>query len=48
MKDETIEDVFTYNELLDYINNSEEDELIKLKFKAVAAHEVPLPRSCHN
>ena len=48
MNDDTIEEIFTYNELLDHINNSEEDDLIEWKFKAITAHEGPLPRSHPN
>ena len=48
MNDDTIEETFTYNELLDHINNSEEDDLIEWKFKAITAHEGPLPRSHPN
>ena len=45
MKDNTIEEIFTHNELLCHINNSEEDNLIKWKFKAITSHEGPLRRS---
>ena len=45
MNDETIEEIFTYNESLDHINNSEEDDLIEWKFKEITAHEGPLPRT---
>ena len=38
IKDNTIEVIFTYNDLLDHINNSEEDDLIEWKFKDVTAH----------
>ena len=38
-KDDTVEDFFTFNEILDYINKSEDDNLIKWKFKAITAHE---------
>ena len=48
MNDDTIEEIFTYNELLDHINNSEEDDLIEWKFKEITAHEGPLPRSHPN
>ena len=47
-KDDTAEDVFTYNEILDCINNSEDDDLIEWKFKHVTSHEGPLPRSHPN
>ena len=48
MNDDTVEEIFTCNELLDYINNSEEDDLIEWKFKEIIAHEGPLPRSHQN
>ena len=38
MSDDTIEVMFTYNESLDQINNSEEDDLIEWKFKEITAH----------
>ena len=40
--------IFTYNELLNHINNSEEDDLIEWKFKAIREHDGPLPRSDPN
>ena len=48
MKDDTIKEVFTYNEILDYLNASEEDDLIEWKFKQISAHEAPLPTSRPN
>ena len=45
MKDGTIEEIFTCNELLDHVNNSEEDDFIEYKFKDVIFHEGPLPRT---
>ena len=47
-KDETVEDTSTYNETLDRINNSEDDDLIEWKFKSIMCHETPLPRSQPN
>ena len=47
-KDDTVEDVFTYNEILDHINMSEDDDLIEWKFKAITAHEGPLTTSHPN
>ena len=44
----TVEDVFTYNEILDHINNSEDDDLIEWKLKTITSHEGPLPRSYPN
>ena len=35
MKDDAIEDTFAFNESLDHINNSEYDELLEWKFKAI-------------
>ena len=48
INDYTIEEIFTYNKLLDHINNSQEDDLIKWKFKEIIAHEGPLPRTHPN
>ena len=47
-KDDTVEDIFTCNEILDRINLSEDDDLVEWKFKAIIAHEGPLPRSHPN
>ena len=47
-KDDVVEDVFTYNEILDHINNSEDDDIIEWKFKSITSHEEPLPRSYTN
>ena len=47
-KDDAVEYVFTYNEILGYINKSEDDDLIECKFKAITAHEGPLPTSHPN
>ena len=41
-KDDAVEDVFTYNEILDHINKSEDDNLIECKFKTITSHEGPL------
>ena len=48
MQDDTVEEIFTHNELLDYINNSEEDDLVEWKFREILAHEGPLPKSHPN
>ena len=48
MNDDTIEEIFTLNKLLDHINNSQEDHLIELKFKEITGHEGPLPRTHPN
>jgi hypothetical protein len=48
MNDGIIEEIFTYNESLDHMNNSEEDDLIEWKFKEIKAHEGPLPKSYPN
>ena len=45
MQDDTVEEVFTCNEILDHINNSEEEDLVEWNFQAIAAHEGPLPQS---
>ena len=47
-KDDTVEDVFTYNEILDHLNMSEDDDMIEWKFKAITAHEGPLATSHPN
>ena len=39
MNDYTIEEIFTRNEALDHINNSEEDDFIEWKFKETTCHE---------
>ena len=36
------------NKLLEYLNNSEEDDLIKQKFKAIIAYEGLLSKSYSN
>lgn len=48
MKDDTIEEIFTYTESLDHINNAEEDDLVEWKFKAITVQEGPLLRSHPN
>lgn len=45
INDDTIEEVFTCNKLLDHINNSSEDDIIEWKFKKISAYEGPLPQS---
>ena len=42
MNDDAIQEVLDYNELLDHLNNSEEDDIVEWKFKAITAHEGPL------
>ena len=48
MKDHAIEEIFTYNELLDHINNSSDNDLIELRFKRISSHKVLLPQSYPN
>ena len=49
MQDDTIEEIFSYNELLDFLNKSEdEDDLIEWRFKSITGHEGPLPKSHPN
>ena len=48
MKDETIEHIFTHNELLCYVNNSQEDDLIEWRFNVITAQEGLLPRTHPN
>ena len=48
MQDDMIEEIFTYNKLLNYINNSEEDDFIKWKFREILAHKGPLSKSHSN
>ena len=43
-----LEDVFTYNKILDHINKLEDDDLIEWKFKEITANEGPLPTSHPN
>ena len=43
-KDYLIEDLFTYNKMLDHINNSKDDDLIE----SITSHKGPLPRSSPN
>ena len=38
VKGDTLEDVFIYNEILGHINNSEDNDLIKWKFKSIRYH----------
>ena len=47
-KDDVVEDLFTCNEILDHIKNSEDDDLIEWKLKSIASHEGPLTRSHSN
>ena len=47
-KDDTVEYVFTYNEILDHNNKYEHYDLIEWKFKAITSHEGPLPTSYRN
>ena len=44
MKDDIIKEVFINNKLLEYLNNSEEDNLIEQKFKTIIAYESPLSK----
>ena len=48
MQDDAVEEVFTCNELLDHINNSEEEDLVEWKCREILAHEGPLPQSHPN
>ena len=48
MNDDTIKEIFTYNELLHHINNSEDDDLIEWMFEEKIGHEVPLSRTHPN
>ena len=43
MSDDTIEEIFTYDESLDHINNSKEDDLIEWEFKKITSNEGPPP-----
>ena len=47
-KDDTVECVFTYNEILDHINKSENDDPIECEFKSITDDEGPLPTSHPN
>ena len=40
MNDDTIEEIFSYNEILDHLNLQEEETV--WKFKRITAHEGPL------
>ena len=45
MKDDTVEEIFTCNELLDFLNKSEDkDDLVEWRFKAITGHEGSLPK----
>ena len=48
MNDDTIEEIFTCNELLDHINNSEEDDIIEWKFKKTTGDEGSFSRTHPN
>ena len=48
MNDDTIEKIFTCNELLDHVNNLEDDDLIVCKLKDATSHEGLLPRTHSN
>ena len=42
MQDDTVEEIFSCNELLDFLNKSEdEDDLVEWRFKAITGHEGP-------
>ena len=45
VKGDTIEEIFTRIEMLDHLNNSDEEDLIELKFKSITSHKGPLPKS---
>ena len=47
-KYDIVEDLFTYNETLNHINNSENDDLVEWKFKLITSHEGHLARSRSN
>ena len=44
MNDYIIDEILTYNELLDRVNNSIEDYLVEWKFKVITEHEGMLMR----
>ena len=48
MSNDTIEEIFTYNESLDHVTNSEEDDLIEWTFKVITSYEGSLPRTYPN
>ena len=47
MKDDTIEEIFSYNEILDHLNQQDEDTVV-WKFKRIKSHEGPLRQSHPN
>ena len=47
MKDDTVEEIFSYNEILDHPNQQDEDTVV-WKFKRITAHEGPLKQSHPN
>ena len=47
-KDDTVEDLFTYNEILDHTDNSKDDNLNEWKLKVITSHEGPLLTSHPN
>ena len=49
MQDDAVEEIFSCNELLDFLNKSaDEDDLIEWRFKAITGHEGPLPKNHPN
>ena len=47
IKDDQVEETFSYNKILDYLEQQEEN-VIKQKFKRITAHEGPLKPSIPN
>ena len=46
--DDTVEEIMSYNEILDHMQNQDYQDQIKQRFNHVASHEVPLPRNLHS
>lgn len=44
IKNDTIKEVFTYNETINYVSTSEEENLIEWKFKSITGHEGYIPK----
>ena len=47
-KYDTVEDMMSYNEILDYIQSQDDQDQIEWCFKHITSHEGPLPRNYPN
>ena len=47
-KDDTVEEIMSYNEILDHIQSQDDQDQIEWSFKFITSHEVHLPRNDPN